>query len=82
LVDRLPPHKAATAQELFEGLLDPFSRAIANTPTDDEPESEAERQAVAEAGEWFKQHPAGIPFEEVLAECGCMLSDIENFRFE
>jgi hypothetical protein len=82
LVDRLPPHQAATAQELLEGLLDPVSRAIANAPVDDEPETEAERQAVAEADEWSKRHPEGIPFEEVLAECGLTLNDIKNYRVE
>jgi hypothetical protein len=39
---------------------------IANAPMDDEPETEHERVAVAEAIEWFKNNPNGISFEEVL----------------
>jgi hypothetical protein len=33
----------------FEAMLDPVSLAIAQAPVDDEPETEEERQAVAEA---------------------------------
>ena len=82
LVDRIPADQAMAAQEMLEGLLDPVSRAIANAPFDDEPETEAERLAVAEADEWSKQHPEGIPFEQVVAECGLTMDDIRNYRFE
>jgi hypothetical protein len=48
---------------------DPVSRAIANAPEDDEPESESERRAVAESKAWFaRQRGKGIPHEEILAE--------------
>ena len=43
---------------MLEALLDPASRAIANAPIDDEPESGEERQAVARSKAWFKQHDA------------------------
>jgi hypothetical protein len=50
---------------------DPVSRAIANAPEDDEPESESERRAVAESKAWFaRQRGQGIPHEEILAEFG------------
>jgi hypothetical protein len=82
LVDRLPADQAIAAQEMLEGLLDPVSRAIASAPFDDEPESEAERLAVAEADAWSKQHPEGIPFAEVLAEYGLTMDDIKKYRLE
>jgi hypothetical protein len=59
-------------------MLDPVSRAIANAPIDDEPESEHERQAVAEANEWFRNNPQGIPLEQVLADFGLTVDDIRN----
>ena len=78
LVERLPAHQLLAAQELLEGLLDPVSRAIFKAPFDDEPETEAERLAVAEANEWMKLQPEGISFEEVLAEYGLTISDLEK----
>ena len=53
--------------------------AIANAPIDDEPESEEERQAVAESKAWFKQRGGqGIPHEEVLADFGLTPDDLKN----
>lgn len=49
LIDRLPPTQLSAAVGLLEAMLDPVSRAIVNAPVDDEPENEAERQAVAES---------------------------------
>ncbi|MDQ6699391.1 MAG: hypothetical protein M3Z36_04310 [Acidobacteriota bacterium] len=54
---------------MLAAILDPVSRAIANAPIDDEPETEPERQAVAEADEWLK-HNKAIPFEQVLTDFG------------
>jgi len=59
--------------------LDPVARAIANAPVDDEPESEQERQAVAEADEWL-QHNRPIPFEEVLADFDLTIEDVRNYK--
>lgn len=82
LVDRLAPRQVMAMQELLEAMLDPVSRAIANAPIDDEPETDEERQAVAEADQWFKENPEGIPFEDVLAEFGLTVADIESHRGE
>ncbi len=67
LIERLPPSQLAAVVGLLEAMLDPVSRAIAQAPVDDEPETEEERQAVAEAKNWVQHHP-GIPFEEVLSD--------------
>jgi hypothetical protein len=53
------------------------SRALANTRIEDEETSEEEERAVAESKEWLK-HNKGIPFEEVLAEFGLTLEDLER----
>ena len=79
LVDRLAPSQLAAVHSLLEVMLDPVSRAIANAPTDDEPETEEERRAVAEATEWLK-HNKPIPFEDVLADRGLTPEDVKNYK--
>jgi hypothetical protein len=71
LIDRIAPSQLSAVVGLLESMLDPVSRAIANAPIDDEPESEAERQAVAASKAWMAQHPGqGIPHEDIIAELG------------
>ena len=71
LINRMTPAQVAAVVSMIETLLDPVSRAIANAPIDDEPESDDEREAVAQSKAWFKQHDGqGIPHEEVLADFG------------
>ena len=79
LIERLPPTQLTAVVGLLEAMLDPVSRAIANAPPDDEPESDEERRAVAEAKEWLQHHP-GIPFEEILAEFGLAVNDLEDSK--
>lgn len=80
LLDRLAPDQLAAVVNLLQVMtLDPVARAIANAPIDDEPESEQERQAVAEADEWLKQNRP-IPFEEVLADFGLTVEDVRNYK--
>jgi hypothetical protein len=76
LIDRLAPSQVPAVIGMLEALLDPVSRAIANAPVDDEPETQEERQAVAKSKAWFKQRGGqGIPHEEVLAEFGLAPDD-------
>lgn len=71
LIERLAPSQVSAVVGLLEAMLDPVSRAVANAPVDDEPESEQERQAVAESKAWFERRGGrGISHEEVLAEFG------------
>ena len=80
LLDRLAPDQLAAVVNLLQVMtLDPVARAIANAPIDDEPESEQERRAVAEADEWLKQNRP-IPFEEVLADFGLTVEDVRNYK--
>jgi hypothetical protein len=78
----LVDHLAAATQvpavrQLLEAMVDPVSRAVANAAVDDEPEGEAERQAVAEAREWRKHHQP-ISMEEVLADFGLTSEDFRK----
>ena len=76
LIERLAPSQVSAVVGLLQTMLDPVARAIANAPIDDEPITEEERQAVAEAKEWLRHHP-GIPFEEVLADFGLTREDLK-----
>jgi hypothetical protein len=77
LLDKLAPSQVAAVHGLLTAMLDPVSRAIANAPVDDEPETGEERQAVAEADQWLR-HNKPIAFEEVLADFGLTLEDVTN----
>ena len=79
LLDHLAPDQVAAVIHLMEVMLDPVSRALANAPIDDEPITEEEERAVAEAREWLKHNP-GIPFEQVVAELGLTMEEIRNYR--
>ena len=62
-------------------MLDPVSRAIANAPVDDEPESEAERPAVTTSKAWLEKHPGqGISLEELSAHLGISVDDLKRSR--
>jgi hypothetical protein len=77
LIDRIAPSQVSAIVGLLETMLDPVSRAIANAPFDDEPESEDERCAVAESKAWLAEHPGqGIPHSELLAEFGLSAEDL------
>ena len=78
LLDRIPADQLIAAVRFLEFLLlDPFDRALAIAPEEDEEIGEEERQAVARSEEWFK-HNEGIPFEQVVAECGFTMDQIRE----
>jgi hypothetical protein len=77
LVDRLAPSQVYAVRGLLQVMLDPVSRAIANLPVDDEPLTAEDVHALNEAREWLK-HNAPIPHEQVLAELGITLQEIEG----
>jgi hypothetical protein len=79
LIERLAPSQIPAAVGMLETLLDPVSRAIADAPVDDEPETQVERRAVAKSKAWFKKRGGqGIPHEEVLADFGLTPNDLKS----
>ena len=58
MLDLLAPEKLVAVIGLLEVMLDPVARAIANAPIDDEPVTEEEEKALAEAREWLKHNKA------------------------
>ena len=67
LVDAIPDANLVTAREAIEPLADPFLLALMDAPVDDEPESEEERAAVAEAFEDLARGRTR-PWEDVRRE--------------
>ncbi len=79
LIDRMAPSQVSAVVGLLETMLDPVSRAIANAPIDDEPESEDERRAVAESKAWLAAHPGQtISHAEMMAEFGLSADDLKS----
>lgn len=81
LLDQLDAGQLAAVVHLLEVMTDPMTAALRNAPIDDEPFTDAERKAVAEADEWLK-HNQPIPHEEVLAELGLTMADWEKMAEE
>lgn len=77
LIDQLPPGQLAALETILQSMLDPLSRKLALAPLDDEPFTEEDRQAVAEADEWRK-HNQPVPLENVLADFGLTMTDWET----
>jgi hypothetical protein len=84
LIERLPDSQIGTAVRFLEFmLLDPAARALATAPPDDEPVTEQDRRAVADSREYFRQNPeGGIPFEQVVAECGFTMDQVRRHQGE
>jgi hypothetical protein len=81
LIERLAPSQVSAVVGLLEAMLDPVSRAIANAPADDEPETDEERQAVSESKDWLHRHAGqGIPHEKVLADFGLTPDDLKSTK--
>jgi hypothetical protein len=80
LIDQLEPSELSAVVRILKRIVvDPVSQAIAKAPADDEPVSNAERQALARSEAWFQQQGGkGIPIEEVLAEFGLTADDFSN----
>ena len=76
LVDQLPPPQLAAVASLLQSMLDPVAKRLATAQIDDEPYSEEDRQAVAEADEWLMRNKH-IPLQEVLGEFGLTMTDWE-----
>ena len=73
LIDRLPQAQVSALAGLLEAMIghDPVAEALRDAPLDDEPETEEEKLAVAEAREWLKQNgDRGIPHEEAMQRLG------------
>ena len=69
LIDAIPSEGLETARRALEPLADPVLLALANAPLDDEPETDEEREAVAE-GRAALARGDTISLEEARRELG------------
>ena len=72
LVDQIPEGEVYTAERFLEYLAsedDPLVRALMNAPEDDEPLSEADREALAEGRRTFAEGDV-VSDEELRAQLG------------
>lgn len=70
LLDQLGPDQLAAILQLLEVMVE---------PDDDEPLTEADRQAVVASREYFRQNPGGgIPFEQVVADLGFTMDQVRD----
>jgi len=71
LIDRLPETQLSALVGLLETIVDPAAAALRDAPFDDEPETEEEQRAVAEARDWLQRNGGkGIPHEEAMRRLG------------
>jgi hypothetical protein len=71
LIDRLQETQVSALVGLLETMVDPVTTALSNAPIDDEPETDDEKQAVAEARDWLARRGGkGIPHEEAMRRLG------------
>ena len=71
LIDRLPEAQLSALVGLLETIVDPVAAALRNAPVDDEPETDDEKQAAAEARDWLKrQGGKGVPHAEAMRRLG------------
>ena len=77
LIDRMAPGQVSAVVSLLEIMLDPFARALANAPYDDEPVSEEEARDIAASRAALARGEA-IPHDEVLAEFGLSAEDFDR----
>ncbi|MGA2268999.1 MAG: hypothetical protein ABSH44_11070 [Bryobacteraceae bacterium] len=71
LIDRLPETQLSALVGLLETIVDPVAAALRHAPIDDEPETDGEKQAVAEARDWLARRGGkGIPHDEAMRGLG------------
>ena len=71
LIDRMPETQLSGLVQFLETIVDPVTAALRNAPLDDEPETEEEKAAVAEARGWLQNNGGkGIPHTEAMRRLG------------
>jgi len=71
LIDRLPETQLSALVGLLETMVDPVAAALCRAPIDDEPETDGEKQAMAEASDWLARSGGkGIPHDDAMRRLG------------
>ncbi len=69
LLDRLGPGQLAAVVHLLETMVEPNDEL-----------SEEDRRRVAASREYFRKGGEGVPFEQVVADCGFTMDEVRNFK--
>lgn len=70
-IDCLPESQLSALVGLLEIIVDPVAAAVRDAPVDDEPETDDEKRAAAEARQWLAARGGkGIPHEEAMRRLG------------
>ena len=71
LIDRMPETQISGLVQFLETIVDPVDTALRNAPLDDEPETDDEKAAVAEAHGWLQKNGGkGVPHAEAMRRLG------------
>ena len=71
MIERLPETQLSGLVQFLETIVDPVTAALRNAPLDDEPETEQDQLAAAEARDWLRQNGGqGIPHAEAMRRLG------------
>lgn len=71
LIDRLPEPQLSPLLGLRETTVDPVGAALRKAPVDNEPDTEEEKQAVAEPRGWLAQNGGKrVPHREAMRGLG------------
>jgi hypothetical protein len=70
LLERLAPGQIAAVVHLLEVMIH------------DDELNEEERHAVTASREYFRKGGEGVPFEQVVADCGFTMDEIRNYKGE
>jgi len=70
LIDQLGPSQLAAVGHLLEVMVH----------EDDDELTEEDRRAVAASREYFRKGAEGVPFEQVVAECGFTMDQIRGSK--
>ena len=71
LIDRMPEMQLSGLVQFLETIVDPVTTALRNAPIDDEPETDDEKAAVAEAHGWLQKNGGkGVPHAEAMRRLG------------
>jgi hypothetical protein len=74
LLDQLSPAQLDAVANLLEVMI---------REDDEEDLTEGDRRAVAASRDYFRRNPeGGIPFEEVVAECGLTMDQVRQHQGE
>jgi len=71
LIDRLPETQLSGLVQFLETIVDPVTSALRNAPIDDEPETDEDKIAAAEARDWLRKNgDRGIRHAEAMRRLG------------